>query len=93
MILKKTIALLLIFALFICVLPASFAQADEPFYRIDRDDPEAWRKELGNVRLLTKGRYTLKPLSSRYGIDPDYVPSLSGMDTLNISGSAQYSEA
>ena len=44
------------------------------------------------MRLLTEGKYTLKPLSSRYGIDPSYVPSLAGMDALNISGSAQYSE-
>ena len=89
----KKITVLLLFAMLLSyMLPAAFAEKDEPFYRIDRDDPEAWTKELANVRLLTEGRYTLKPLSERYGIDSSFTPSLAGMDALNISGSVQYSE-
>lgn len=45
---KKTLSLLLAFALLFCALAA---QA-EVFIRVDRDDPEAWRGELDNVRFL-----------------------------------------
>ena len=38
---KRTLALLLIFALLSAVLCGGFAEGDEPYYRIDRDDPEA----------------------------------------------------
>lgn len=89
---KRIIALLNILALLAFAMAAGLAEPEEPYFRIDRDDPEAWSRELANVRLLTKGRYTLKPLRSRSGEDTGHVPSLEGMDTLNISGSAQYSE-
>ena len=67
----------------------------EPFYRIDVD-ATAWKKPLKNERFLTEGAYKLTPLSDdkleKYGLNPDTVPDEKGMDTLNISGSAEFSE-
>ena len=75
--------------------PAAGATADEtaasaqgktmvPFIRMDRDDPNVWKGTLDNVRLL-KGNL------EKYKIDANFVPSKVGLDTLNISGSAQFS--
>ena len=48
-ILKKLVILLLA----VLLLPVlSYASADSEFIRIDRDDPNAWREELSNVRFL-----------------------------------------
>lgn len=58
---------------------------DGVFVRIDRDDPDAWQNELSNLRFLTDGEYSFKTLHE------DLVPSEEGFDTLNISGSAQFS--
>ena len=70
--------------------------AFEPFYRFDVDSPTAWKEPLSNVRFLTEGAYSLTPLSQekleKYGLDPDTAPNEKGMDTLNISGSAEFSE-
>ena len=48
------------------------------------------------MRFLTEGAYSLTPLSEEkletYGIAPGTVPDEKGMDTLNISGSAEFSE-
>ena len=67
----------------------------EPFFRFDVA-LNAWQEPLKNVRLLTSGAYTLSPVSAdiveKAGLDPDYVPDTTGMDTLNISGSAEFSE-
>ena len=49
---KKPLAIILAFALLFCALAA---QA-EVFIRVDRDDPEAWRRELDNVRFLPEER-------------------------------------
>ena len=68
----------------------------EPFYRFDAGSPITWSEPLRNVRFLTKGAFALKPLSKenyvKYELNPDTVPDKKGMDTLNISGSAQFSE-
>ena len=68
----------------------------EPFYRFDVDSPTAWKEPLGNVRFLTEGAYNITPLSEekleQYGLESDIEPNEKGMDTLNISGSAQFSE-
>ena len=68
----------------------------EPFYRFDVDSPTAWKEPLKNVRFLTEGAYSLTPISEekleKYGLEPDAVPDEKGMDTLNISGSAEFSE-
>ena len=86
---KKILSALLIIAVLPYLLALGFAEPEQPYYRIDRSDPDA---ELSNLRLLTAGKYTLKALSSRYGVDPDYTPSLEGMDALHISGSVEFSE-
>ena len=68
----------------------------EPFYRFDVDSPTAWKEPLSGLRLLTEGEYSLTPFSEdkieKYGLDPDTMPDEKGMDTLNISGSAEFSE-
>ena len=78
------------------LVSAAAAETDfEPFFRFD-NGMNAWQEPLKNVRFLTRGEYTLKPLEAdqaeRFGLDPDHMPSTKGMDTLNISGSAAFSE-
>ena len=62
-----------------------------PFLRIDKDDPAYWKGELGNVRLIAGQLYELREVDEESGIDPDFKPSEKGLDTLCISGSAQFS--
>ena len=62
----------------------------EPFIRIDRDDTEAYERELDNLRLITEGTYDLQKPKEKYGIDPLFSPDLTGLDTLNVSASAQF---
>ena len=66
--------------------PACPENEAEAFIRVDRDDFDAWKRELDNVRILTEGEYELKALDDR-----ELAPSVKGFDTLNISGSAQFS--
>ena len=78
------------------LVSAAAAETDfEPFFRFD-NGLNAWRDPLKNVRFLTRGAYTLTPmkadLAEQFGLDPDYLPDTKGMDTLNISGSAEFSE-
>ena len=88
---KKGFCLLLA-VLLLMLAQASASQDDTPFIRMDRDDPGAWKGELDSVRLLTGHLYEFGPVNDKYGIDPDFVPSDEGLSTLNISGSAQFSE-
>ena len=46
---KKTLALLMALCL---LVPAVCARAEAPFIRVDRDDMDAWKGELDNVRFL-----------------------------------------
>ncbi len=62
-----------------------------PFIRIDRDNPDYWKGELSNVRLIAGQLYELQEMDAESGVDPDFMPSEEGMDTLCISGSAQFS--
>ena len=82
--------------------PAAGATADEtaasaqgktmvPFIRMDKDDPNAWKGTLDNVRLLKGNLFEYGPVNEKYKIDANIVPSKAGLDTLNISGSAQFS--
>ena len=91
------------FRLRICVLlcltiisPAVADDAFQPFFRFDLDSADAWREPLSNKRFLTAGAWSLVPLSAEkcaeYGIVPDELPDTTGLDTLNISGSAEFSE-
>lgn len=81
------ITFLLIAFLLMCT-QAMASQNDTPFLRIDRDDPQAWKGELDNVRLLTGHLHEYGEPNPKYGIDPDFLPSDEGLSTLNISGSA-----
>ncbi len=90
----RLLTALIVIILFI--LPAGTAAAGQsyaPFIRIDGDDPESWKKELKNVRIITGDRYCFREPDAKYGIDPAYVPNIEGLDTMNISASAQYGEA
>ena len=99
---KKTFGMTT-FRLLICVLlcltiisPAVADDAFQPFFRFDLDSADAWRDPLSNERFLTTGAWSLVPLSAEkcteYGIVPDTLPGTMGLDTLNISGSAEFSE-
>ena len=46
---KKTLAVLMALCL---LVPAVCARAEAPFIRVDRDDMDAWKGELDNVRFL-----------------------------------------
>ena len=93
---KAVCLLLLCMLCWAMILPAAGEEAFQPFYRFDLDDPDAWQKPLANVRCLTAGAWHFSPLSpekcAAYGIDPDRLPSDQGLDTLNISGSTEFSE-
>ena len=64
----------------------------QTFYRIDRDNVDEWKEPLDNLRFLTADKYELKDVDAKYDLDPAYAPSEEGLATLNISGSAQFSE-
>ena len=92
---KKIIAVILLTVLSVMTFagfcfknekPACPENEAEAFIRVDRDDFDAWKRELDNVRILTEGEYELKALDDR-----ELAPSVKGFDTLNISGSAQFS--
>lgn len=96
---KKYVRAIIIFlssVILSCCAEVGEAANFEPFYRFDVDSPTAWMEPLKNVRFLTEGAYSLIPLSEekleQYGLDPDTVPDERGMDTLDISGSAEFSE-
>ena len=90
---KRFATMLLICLLITCTAIATADEtAFEPFFRVDIDDVEAWEKPLINLRFLTAGTYSFTALDEKYGVSPDTVPSTEGLDTLNISGSAEFSE-
>ena len=78
------------------IVPAAGEEAFQSFFRYDLDSADAWREPLKNTRFLTEGAWRFVPLSpekyAAYGLDPDRLPSDQGLDSLNISGSAQFSE-
>lgn len=86
---KRFAALCMILAL-LCACAAR--AAEEGFFRMDRDSREAWKGEIANLRYLTKGQYKFGKTKARYRIDADFTPSTKGLNRLNISGSAQFSE-
>ena len=87
--LKRFIALCLMLAL-LCA--CGLARAEEGFFRMDRDGRKAWKGEIDNLRFLTKGQYKFGAAKARYHIDENFTPSAKGLNKLNISGSAQFSE-
>lgn len=64
----------------------------EPFIRIDRDDAEAYNRELDNLRIITGDMYEFRELGGEYGIPSDYIPDKTGLDTLDVSASAQFND-
>ena len=74
---------------------AALGEDQQLFYRFDLDDRDAWQGPLSDVRFITAGAWQFVPLSpekcAEYGLDPDQMPSARGLDTLNISGSAEFS--
>jgi hypothetical protein len=62
-----------------------------PFIRIDMDNPHYWQGKLSNVRLIAGQLYAFQEVEADSGIDPDFMPVEKGLDTLCISGSAQFS--
>ena len=87
----KRLALLMLALALLCGSMPVVAE-DEGFFRMDRDSRKAWKGDIANLRILTKGHYKLGKAKHRYRIDPDYIPSTKGLNKLNISGSAQFSE-
>ena len=92
---RAWIAVLLAAAVLLCVSAAAAETEFEPFFRFDVGGPDTWSEPLQNVRFLTEGAYTLKPLDAEkaelYGLEPEAGPDTSGLDTLDISGSAEFS--
>lgn len=64
----------------------------EPFIRIDRDDPKAYDRELENLRIITGDMYAFEALDEIYGTPEDYAPVETGLDTLDVSASAQFND-
>jgi hypothetical protein len=60
----------------------------EGFFRMDRDSRAAWKGEIANLRLLTKGQYKFGTAKPRYGIDKDYVKWLEAF--VNAEGADNY---
>lgn len=65
-------------------------QNTAPFIRMDRDEPEAWKRELDNVRFIKGNLYSLQKTNAKYKIE-DASPNEEGLADLCISGSAQFS--
>ena len=85
-------ALVCLLAAMLLSMPcAAYGEAGVPFIRLDKDDPDYWQGELSNVRLLAGELYELQEMDAESGVDPDFKPSEDGLDTLCISGSAQFS--
>ena len=96
---KRNLLIRVIPVLVVLLLLLSAAGAENapfPYLRFDSGSRSAWQKPLRNVRFLTGEAYQLTPLSPEklelYGLRPDASPDTKGLDTLNISGSAQFSE-
>lgn len=61
--------------------------SEEVFVRLDCEE---WGETAENVRLLTQGKYQFGQAKAKYGLEAEYLPSVKGLDTLDISGSAQF---
>ena len=95
-VLFRFIRVLPVLAALLGLVSAAAAESGyEPFFRFD-NGMNAWQNPLKNVRLLTRGEYTLTPIQAdllkRFGLNPEDRPDTKGIDTLNISGSAEFSE-
>ena len=89
--LLRSVILCLFVSFLFSVACTACGEAAVPFVRIDRDKLNGWKGKLANVRLLADHRYQFKKVNPKYRFDPDFKPSTEGLDTLCISGSAQFS--
>jgi len=87
----KKICAFLLAALLCATACAAAAEPSVPFIRMDRDNPDAWLEKLDNVRFVKDSLFAFRNVNQKYGIDPEYHPDTKGLDTLCISGSAQFS--
>ena len=61
------------------------------YYRLDLKNLDL-EAPLGNLRIITKGQYELGKAKEKYHLDEEYVIDQTGLNTLNISGSRQFSK-
>ena len=58
------------------------------FYRLDLK--KIGQDYVTNLRYITKDRYTFHEMKDKYNVSKDYVFDKTGLDSLNISGSGQF---
>ena len=63
----------------------------DKYYRLDLKSLDN-KDEVGNLRVITKDQYHFSKAKDKYNLDEDYIIDETGMDTLNISGSRQFSK-
>ena len=80
--LLRSVILCLFVSFLFSVACTACGEAAVPFVRIDRDKLNGWKADH---------RYQFKKVNPKYRFDPDFKPSTEGLDTLCISGSAQFS--
>ncbi|MBQ9325537.1 MAG: protein tyrosine phosphatase [Clostridia bacterium] len=93
---NRVVSILILVLLLACTANGLAENSSACFFRFDMNDADAWQHPLANVRFLTEGAWNLVPLDpaslEKYGISQDTWPSTEGLDTLHISGSAEFSE-
>ena len=87
----RFVVVCLVVSLLLSMQCAAYGESTLPFIRIDMDNTEYWQSELSNVRLIAEQLYEFQEVDANSGIDPDFVPLEKGLNTLCISGSAQFS--
>ena len=63
----------------------------QKYYRLDLKNLEE-NDSVGNLRIITKDYYHFSPAKEKYSLDENYIIDETGMNTLNISGSRQFSK-
>ena len=61
----RIICAFILAALLCAATCAATAEAAVPFVRIDRDDPQAWRRELDNVRFLKTDLFAFQKVKAK----------------------------
>ena len=87
----RSAVLCLLVSLLLSMPCIAYGETTLPFIRIDRDNPDYWKGELDNLRLIAGQLYEFQEMDAESGVDPNFMPSEDGLDTLCISGSAQFS--
>ena len=87
----RSVAVCLLVSLLLSMPCVAHCETTLPFIRIDMDNPHYWQGKLSDVRLIAGQLYAFQEVEADSGIDPDFMPVEKGLDTLCISGSAQFS--